>query len=89
METVHDMFLWIGRAVNPAILLTLFNIQSLEGIDMSKLQLQAENSDFSFRVNAVIEALRADRARYMQLHMIKEGVYFVFVFLSLHLLFNY
>ena len=69
----HDLFLWIGRAVSPAILHTLLNVQSLDGVDMSSLQLHAENSDFSSRVNAVVEALRADRARHMQLHMIREG----------------
>ena len=69
----HDLFLWIGRAVSPAILHTLLNVQSLDGVDMSLLKLHSENSDFSSRVNAVVEGLRADRSRHMQLHMIREG----------------
>jgi protein transport protein SEC24 len=73
LETGHDLFLWIGRAVSPAILHTLLNVQSLEGVDMSLLQLQPDNSDFSCRVSAVVGALRADRSRHMQLHMIREG----------------
>ena len=73
LETGHDLFLWIGRAVNPAILHTLFNVQSLEGVDMSTLVLHADNSDFSARVSAIVDALRSARVRYMQLHMIKEG----------------
>lgn len=74
LENGCDMFLWIGRAVNPAIPQTLFNCQSLEGVDTSTLVIDPENSDFSSRVNAIIEALRAERpARYMQLHFIKEG----------------
>ena len=63
LETGHDLFLWIGRAVSPAILHTLLNVQNLEGVDMSQIRLHADNSDFSSRVNAVVEALRADRAR--------------------------
>jgi protein transport protein SEC24 len=74
LENGCDMFLWIGRSVNPAILETLFNNQSLEGVDTSSLSIDPDNSDFSSRVTAVIEALRSERpARYMQLHFIKEG----------------
>lgn len=41
---------------------------------MTTLSICAENSDFSSRVAAVVAALRADRkARYMQLHFIREG----------------
>ncbi|KAJ1394443.1 hypothetical protein B484DRAFT_407876 [Ochromonadaceae sp. CCMP2298] len=32
-----------------------------------------EASDFSSRVDAIIKALRQDRARFMQLHFIREG----------------
>lgn len=31
LENSHDMFLWIGRGVNPAIISTLFGVPSLEG----------------------------------------------------------
>jgi len=74
MENGHDLFMWIGRAVNPAILSTLFNEKSLENVDMTTLSICAENSDFSSRVAAVVAALRSDRkGRYMQLHFIREG----------------
>jgi len=73
VENGYDMFMWIGRNVNPSIISTLFGYQSLEGVDPSTLSIIAENSDYSSRVNAVIVALRDDRARYMQLHFIREG----------------
>lgn len=57
--------MWIGRAVNPAILNTLFGLNSLEGADMQTLRIIRENSDFSSRVDAVVTALRQDRARYV------------------------
>mgnify|MGYP003709844561 CR=1 FL=1 len=65
LENGHDLFMWIGRAVNPAILNTLFGLNSLEGADMQNLRINPENSDFSSRLDAVITALRADRARYV------------------------
>jgi hypothetical protein len=64
LENSHDLFMWIGRAVNPAILNTLFGLNTLEGADMQTLRIIPENSDFSTRVDAVISALRSDRARY-------------------------
>lgn len=73
LETGYDLFMWIGRAVNPAILNTLFQVQSLESIDMTQLKLHPDSSDFSARVSAVVEALRSARSRYMQLHFIREG----------------
>lgn len=74
LENGCDLFLWVGRGANPALLSTLFNTASLEGVDVSKLKLVAENSDFSMRVSQVVEGLRQERAaRYLQLHIIKEG----------------
>jgi protein transport protein SEC24 len=67
LENSHDLFMWIGRAVNPAILNTLFGLNTLEGADMQTLRIIPENSDFSTRVDAVISALRSDRARYGRL----------------------
>lgn len=73
LENGHDLFMWIGRAVNPAIVSTLFGVQSLEGVDPSTLSILPDNSDFSSRVSAVIVALREERARYLHLHFIREG----------------
>ena len=55
--------MWVGRAVNPAIINTLFGVNTLEGADMAALQINPANSDFSSRVDAVVQALRQDRAR--------------------------
>ncbi len=54
MENGYDMFMWIGRAVNPAIIGTLTGFQSLDGVDMSRLMIIPENSDFSTRVQSVV-----------------------------------
>lgn len=65
LENGHDLFMWVGRAVNPAIINTLFGVNTLEGADMASLQINPANSDFSSRVDAVVQALRQDRARYV------------------------
>ena len=57
------MFMWIGRSVNPAIINTLFGVNTLDGVDMQTVKLNPESSDFSSRLDAVITALRLDRAR--------------------------
>lgn len=73
LENGYDLFLWIGRNVSPAILDTVFGVSSLENVDMSQLSILAENSDFSHRLSNVVDALRSERGRYLQLHFIKEG----------------
>jgi protein transport protein SEC24 len=75
VENGSEMFMWIGRAVNPAIISTLFGVSSMESVtDVAQLSIQPENSDFSSRVNAVIQALRDERpSRFLQLHFIREG----------------
>ena len=73
LENGYDLFLWIGRSVNPAILDTLFGVSSLENVDISQLKILSENSDFSSRFNAIVEALRDERSRFLQLHFIREG----------------
>ena len=73
LENGYEMLMWIGRAVNPSIIDTLFGMSSLEGVDTNQLNILAENSDFSSRVMSIVVALRQARSRYMHLKFIKEG----------------
>lgn len=61
-----DLFLWVGRSANPGVLSALFGISSLEGIDLSTLQIQVEGNDLCRRVNNIISALREERMTYLQ-----------------------
>jgi protein transport protein SEC24 len=85
LENGYELFMWIGRSVNPAIIDTLFGTSTLEGVDMATLAILADNSDFSSRVNAIVVALRQDRFRYMHLHFIKEGDGYAEAFFSRYL----
>lgn len=73
LENGYDLFLWIGRNVSAAMIQTLFGVTTLDGVDTSTMSIQPENSDYSFRLNAVIQALRSERSRFMQLNYIREG----------------
>jgi len=57
-----DMFLWVGRSSDPAILNSLFGANSLEGVDMSQVKLQTRGNDFASRLNAITSALREDNS---------------------------
>lgn len=73
LENGYDLYMWIGRNANPAIINTLFGTTSLENVDISRIVLQTDSSDFSARLSSVIDALRSERSRYLQLHFIREG----------------
>mmetsp|Transcript_14361 Transcript_14361/g.12989 ORF Transcript_14361/g.12989 Transcript_14361/m.12989 type:complete len:981 (+) Transcript_14361:44-2986(+) len=73
LDNSIELIIWIGRSVNPATLTTLFGVSSLDNVDMANLSIQADNSDYSNRINAVIMSLREETSRYMQLHFIREG----------------
>merc|ERR1711966_227123 len=55
-----DMFLWVGRSSDPAILNSLFGTNSLEGVNMSEIKLQTSGNDFASRLHGVVSALRED-----------------------------
>ena len=57
-----DMFLWVGRTVDPTCINALFGIHSLEGVDGNQLILQRSGNDLASRLDAVVKALRDDPA---------------------------
>ena len=59
LENGHDLFMWVGRSLSPSILNTLFGVTALE--PGTELRLLDDSSDYCARVQAVIDALRADR----------------------------
>lgn len=74
LDNGHDLFMWIGRSVNPAQLTNIFGLSSLDGVqDLSQLSIQADSCDFAYRLQQCVDALRSRRYRYMQLHFIREG----------------
>eukprot|EP00970_Alexandrium_tamarense_P007425 scaffold1361_cov269-Alexandrium_tamarense.AAC.5 len=71
-----DMFLWVGRSSDPALLNSLFGTNSLEGIDMSQIKLQTSGNDFASRLHSVVSALREDdspHALVAKVTIVREG----------------
>ena len=40
LENGVELFLWVGRAASPAVVSALFGISTVEGVDLTRLQLQ-------------------------------------------------
>lgn len=57
-----DMYLWVGRSADPALVSSLFGAGSLEGVDMRAIKLQTSGNDLASRLDAVVQALREDKA---------------------------
>ena len=72
LENGHDLFIWIGRQVTQNYIQALFGVNSLDILNFATLRTM-ETTDYSYRVSTIVAALRADRSRFMQLHIIKEG----------------
>lgn len=73
LDNACDLLMWVGRQVNPSIMNALFGVPSLEGVDLSQISLKEDSSDFTARLCAVIDAIRSERGRFQQLHIVREG----------------
>lgn len=73
LENGIDLYLRVGRGANPSLLSALFGIPSLEGQDLSTLEIQVEGNDLCRRVNNIISALREERMTYLKVHIVGEG----------------
>ena len=85
LDNGHDLFMWVGRTLNPALLTNIFGVSTLEGVDLALLDIQADSCDFAYRLQTVINALRSKRYRYVPLHIIKEGDGYADAFFSRYL----
>jgi len=60
------LYLWVGRAVPPAILEATLQVRSLEGVDCSRLRVVPLQNELSAKLNNVINAVRAQRPHLLQ-----------------------
>lgn len=68
--------MWIGRAVNPHFLQSVFGVQSIEQLDVTTAeQMLGQTGDLmSTKVSSIIQAVRQERpVPYMILHIIRHG----------------
>lgn len=73
LENGFDMFMWVGRMVDPAVLQSLFGVHTLEGVDTSSLEIKSDENEYAGRVSAVLEGIRQTYSRYLQMRVVREG----------------
>jgi len=66
MEDSFNLFIYLGRSVAPDLLQSLFGVNSLEGIDCSRLRIKPLDNDLSIRANRLVDAVRAQRPHMIQ-----------------------
>ena len=72
LDNSVEMYLWVGRAADAAVLTSLFGMATLEGAEMSTVKLGFGN-DLASRVNAIIVGLRDLRGSRSNLTIVREG----------------
>lgn len=72
-----DIYLWVGRASDAALIRSLFNCDSLENVDMSTVKLVTNGNDIASRLGAIIHALRQESTNVPpvtpKIYIIREG----------------
>lgn len=67
------LLLWVGKLAAPEAVHALFGVPSLFGVDDALLKLVDQGNDFSQRVVAIVNALRASHPCHQKLYVVREG----------------
>jgi len=59
LDNSVEMYLWVGRAADAAVLSSLFGTSTLEGADMSNVKI-VDGSDLASRLTSIITGLRGE-----------------------------
>jgi protein transport protein SEC24 len=78
LDSGCDLYLWCGRAAPQQLLMALFGVPSLDGVDLNNLTLQPQGNDYSHRVLAIVNTLRTYSAasvagQQQKLRIVREG----------------
>jgi len=55
-----DVYVWVGRASDPAATVALFGVESLEHANMQQIRLITQGNDIATRLSTIIQALHED-----------------------------
>jgi len=72
LEDSVSMYIWIGKSAPSELLQMLFGAPH-ENIDCTQLSLQDLGTNFSSRVNNIVNAIREERSSFPRLIFLKEG----------------
>ncbi|TMW66412.1 hypothetical protein Poli38472_004177 [Pythium oligandrum] len=73
LEDSLTLYLWVGRSAPPALLSSLFGLQSMDGVDCRQIKLLAPHDDASQRMHNIVSAIRDDRVPFADLVIMREG----------------
>jgi protein transport protein SEC24 len=73
MDNGVELYLWFGRATNPALLNALLNASSIEGVDMNTVQLMELPNDYSARINSIVQFLQQAQPQAQRIRFVREG----------------
>jgi len=76
LEDGLNMFIWLGRAAPAGAISSLFGVGSLDGVDVSHVNLirrDANKDAMNARINAICDAIREGRALHQRLQVVRQG----------------
>lgn len=66
------MMMWVGRAVPQTLLRDIFNVDTVEQIDIKMHALPALPNPTSAKIGNIIKFMQTERSRYPQLQIVRQ-----------------
>jgi len=74
LDNSVEMYIWAGRSVDPAIMSSLFGIESFDGVEQSsQVQLRESGNDLASRLHSIVRALRDEKNLVPRVIIVVEG----------------
>ncbi|PRP88472.1 protein transport protein Sec24-like protein [Planoprotostelium fungivorum] len=73
LEDSQQMILWLGRDYPQQNMYEIFGIPTLEGVDLSTLQLPQLETPLSVKLHTVLNAIRSQKSVFLPLRIVREG----------------
>merc|ERR1719343_1340585 len=74
LDNSVEMYIWAGRSVDPAIMSSLFGIETFDGVEQSsQVQLRESGNDLASRLNSIVKALRDKKDLIPRVIIVVEG----------------
>ncbi|XP_031706722.1 protein transport protein Sec24D [Anarrhichthys ocellatus] len=72
LENGHSMFLWLGQAIPPDLIQSIFNLPSLAHLQGHVCALPELDNPLSNKVRSIINGLIEERPNSMKLHIVRQ-----------------
>ncbi|ORX60553.1 hypothetical protein DM01DRAFT_1332696 [Hesseltinella vesiculosa] len=72
LDSGSDVYIWLGSKVDGKVLASLFGVDRLDQVDPNMTTMPVLHSELSHQVHAIMDKLKSQRSRYLQLHVIRQ-----------------